>query len=591
MAETYNVLIIEVKEPIADIITAKQGDTNSRFLDVYLKDNGRPINLTGNEVKLYGKKQDGKVIFNNGTITDAVNGRCQFELTSQALAVAGNLELEISIWQNNEKTLTTQTFKVFVVPRVGNDRAIESSNEFGALVLLFQNLNDFIQDASHIIERIGITTDTGGTNNAGTVMAKLNNLLTNWTNARAIKIDTIDNAIGKTNDSGGTNTAGTVMAKLNKLLTDWTNARAVKIDNINDNIGQMTDTNGTTTTGTVMAKLNKLLTDWTNSRATKIDTINTNVSNLNTRVTNTRASRLDNIGTTTDTGGTATAGTIMAKLNKIITDEANSGSGDIGTVNDNIGKTTDTGGTSTAGTVMAKLNKLLTDWTTTRAGYITNLNSRLTSTRAGYLDKLANFGATTDTGGTATAGTLMAKVNKLLGSTVDITQYKISNIVRLTTTKSLTSSKWTKIYQFHAKYDGCICAYAALNSSYPDCRMYVMRSLHDYVNAGGLVGDPNASVKSMTHPSVYTAAVGSILSSFIIPNNIYHISNLNKQAETNLIYGSNHYQWSSSSTKYTSTMLLDTTIPVKKGEDVAFIVYAGSAADVTLQIKYDEVKV
>ncbi len=369
MAKTYNVLIIEVKEPIADIITAKQGDTNSRFLDVYLKDNGRPINLTGNEVKLYGKKQDGKVIFNNGQITDAINGRCQFELTSQALAVVGELQLEISIWQNNERTLTTQTFKVFVVPRVGNDRAIESSNEFGALLLLFQNLNDFIQDATYIIERIGVTTDTGGTNNAGTVMAKLN-----------------------------------------KLLTDWTSVRAAKLDTI----GETADANGSATTGTIMAKLNKLLTDWTNSRATKIDTINTNVSNLNTRLTSTRASRLDNIGTTTDTGGTATAGTIMAKLNKLIADGANSSSGDIGTVNNNIGTTTDTGGTTSAGTVMAKLNKLLTDWTTTRAGYITNLNSRLTSTRAGYLDKLANFGTTTDTGGTATAGTLMAKVNALL---------------------------------------------------------------------------------------------------------------------------------------------------------------------------------
>jgi len=81
-----------------------------------------------------------------------------------------------------------------------------------------------------------------------------------------------------------------------------------------------------------------------------------------------------------------------------------------------IGQTENTGGTTSAGTVMAKLNKLLTDWTTTRAGYITNLNSRLTSTRAGYLDKLANFGATGDTGGSATAGTLMAKVNALLGS-------------------------------------------------------------------------------------------------------------------------------------------------------------------------------
>lgn len=409
MAKTYNTLIIEVKEPIADLITAKQGDTNSRFLDVYLKDNGRPINLTGNEVKLYGKKQDGKVIFNNGQITDAINGRCQFELTSQALAVAGELQLEISIWQNNERTLTTQTFKVFVVPRVGNDRAIESSNEFGALLLLFQNLNDFIQDATYIIERIGVTTDTGGTNNAGTVMAKLNNLLTNWTNARAVKIDSINDNIGKTTDTGGTNNAGTVMAKLNKLLTDWTSARAAKLDTI----GETADANGSATTGTIMAKLNKLLTDWTNSRATKIDTINTNVSNLNTRLTSTRASRLDNIGATSDTGGTATAGTLMAKLNKLIADGANSGSGDIGTINNNIGTTTDTGGTTSAGTVMAKLNKLLTDWTTTRAGYITNLNSRLTSTRASRLD---NIGTTGDTGGSTTTGTIMAKLNALLGS-------------------------------------------------------------------------------------------------------------------------------------------------------------------------------
>ena len=62
---------------------------------------------------------------------------------------------------------------------------------------------------------------------------------------------------------------------------------------------------------------------------------------------------------------------------------------------------------------MAKLNKLLTDWTTTRAGYITNLNSRLTSTRASRLD---NIGTAGDTGGSATAGTIMAKLNALLGS-------------------------------------------------------------------------------------------------------------------------------------------------------------------------------
>ena len=63
-----------------------------------------------------------------------------------------------------------------------------------------------------------------------------------------------------------------------------------------------------------------------------------------------------------------------------------------------IGQTTNTGGTLTAGTVMAKLNKLLTDWTSARASKIdtintnaANLNTRLTSTRAAYLDKLSNF--------------------------------------------------------------------------------------------------------------------------------------------------------------------------------------------------------
>ena len=78
-----------------------------------------------------------------------------------------------------------------------------------------------------------------------------------------------------------------------------------------------------------------------------------------------------------------------------------------------IGETANTGGTTSAGTVMAKINKLLTDWTTTRAGYITNLNSRLTSTRASRLD---NIGTAGDTGGSATAGTIMAKLNALLGS-------------------------------------------------------------------------------------------------------------------------------------------------------------------------------
>ena len=114
MAKTYNVMKINVKDEITSIITAKEEDLNSRYLDVYLMDDGIPINLTGHEVRIYGRKPDGTEFFNDGEITDAVNGRCQFPITSQALAVAGNLKVELSIWQNNERILTTQTFDIFL---------------------------------------------------------------------------------------------------------------------------------------------------------------------------------------------------------------------------------------------------------------------------------------------------------------------------------------------------------------------------------------------------------------------------------------------------------------------------------------------
>lgn len=86
-------------------------------------------------------------------------------------------------------------------------------------------LDETVVDISGLI---GTKTDTGGTTSDGTVMAKLNKILTDWTNARAGKIDTINNAIGQTNNTGGTASAGTVMAKLNKLLSTVSSGVGIK---------------------------------------------------------------------------------------------------------------------------------------------------------------------------------------------------------------------------------------------------------------------------------------------------------------------------------------------------------------------------
>lgn len=60
------------------------------------------------------------------------------------------------------------------------------------------------------------------------------------------KVDSIDtkvqagnNLIGATNNTGGTASAGSIFAKLNKLLTDWTTTRAGYLDTINTNVGSL----------------------------------------------------------------------------------------------------------------------------------------------------------------------------------------------------------------------------------------------------------------------------------------------------------------------------------------------------------------
>lgn len=150
------------------------------------------------------------------------------------------------------------------------------------------------------------------------------------------EVATIVNAIGATGNTGGSTTAGTVMGKLNALLTSWTSTRAGYIDTINtnaarltstratkiDNIGATGDTGGSTSAGTVMGKLNKIISDiasfvgnWTSTRAGYIDTIKTNTD----RLTSTRAGYIDNIRSYTVTNNTASkTGVLSQKLAYVI---------------------------------------------------------------------------------------------------------------------------------------------------------------------------------------------------------------------------------------------------------------------------------
>lgn len=75
-------------------------------------------------------------------------------------------------------------------------------------------------------------------------------------------VEDLQEKVGNTDDGGGSSTAGSVFAKLNQLITDaatmvgrWTQSRADKVDSI----GETTDSGATENSGTLMGKVNVLI--------------------------------------------------------------------------------------------------------------------------------------------------------------------------------------------------------------------------------------------------------------------------------------------------------------------------------------------
>lgn len=206
---TQNRLYIDIKQPIIDIVTAVQNDIDTRFLDVYLTDNGIPIDLTGKEVRIYAKKPGGenKEIFNDGQITEPENGRCQFPLTSQMLAVAGYAKAEVSIWQDNQKILTTQQFTILITPNLRSSGSVESSNEYGALVVLFQNLYEAYDLMMEMVNNFGKPGETAQQIPVDTFWKMLEAVYN--VNADALKnasVSEVLERIGTSSDSSDTDT-------------------------------------------------------------------------------------------------------------------------------------------------------------------------------------------------------------------------------------------------------------------------------------------------------------------------------------------------------------------------------------------------
>lgn len=201
--KTYKKMIIEVDQPINDIVAAVQEDANSRYLDIQLFKDGVPFDLTNTKVRIYMVKPDGMYVFNDGEIKDPTSGRCQFLLTTQILAACGEAEVQIKVFSMEEtQIVSTQVFKMYITKTLLTNEDIESSNEYGSLVILFQNVYEALQMIKAMLDNFGEPGETAAGISVDTFWKMLEAVYN--VNADALKNASVSEVLERIGENGDT---------------------------------------------------------------------------------------------------------------------------------------------------------------------------------------------------------------------------------------------------------------------------------------------------------------------------------------------------------------------------------------------------
>ncbi|MDY3358859.1 MAG: BppU family phage baseplate upper protein [Clostridium celatum] len=112
--------------------TIKQLD--SVFFNIEVTEEGEKKDLTGQTIKLFARKSDGKMVEQSSgiSITNAEQGELTIDLLNAAVQAPGYVYFELEI-SDSDGIISTADFVYKVMPKVGSDEAIESTNEVSTL--------------------------------------------------------------------------------------------------------------------------------------------------------------------------------------------------------------------------------------------------------------------------------------------------------------------------------------------------------------------------------------------------------------------------------------------------------------------------
>ncbi|EOT2968645.1 BppU family phage baseplate upper protein [Clostridium perfringens] len=107
---------------------------DSVFFNIEVTEEGEKKDLTGQTIKLFARKSDGKMVEQSSgiSITNAEQGKLTIDLLNAAVQAPGYVYFELEISDSNG-IISTADFVYKVMPKVGSDEAIESTNEVSTL--------------------------------------------------------------------------------------------------------------------------------------------------------------------------------------------------------------------------------------------------------------------------------------------------------------------------------------------------------------------------------------------------------------------------------------------------------------------------
>lgn len=130
----YYPITVDLYKPYPLPLVEAQQNNIGRGVLVTLTAQGAVITPTGESIQLYAKKPDGTISYLACTLTGS---QIECDFTNQMLALPGAVEVELQMIggaPGTETEITTPIFAVKVNPSNVDDSAIESQDEFPALV-------------------------------------------------------------------------------------------------------------------------------------------------------------------------------------------------------------------------------------------------------------------------------------------------------------------------------------------------------------------------------------------------------------------------------------------------------------------------